>query len=538
MNGELILINGDFYTQDPACPQATAVAIRGGRYLAVDDDDHVLVHSWRGVPVIDLEGRKVLPGFTDAHIHLLGWALSRRQMSLVGVTSLADLQQRLAEQVVTTSPGRWIVGQGWNETEWPEARVPTRSDLDGVSPDHPVLLWRTDLHMAVVNSCALERAGLTVDTPDPTGGVVGRDAQGELNGVLCDTAVSLVTSAIPTPTEDEALGALREGFCELHRLGLTGVHAFPGVGGASGPLGFRVYQRLEVAGELSTRVWMLLPGENLDEAIALGLRTGMGSDMLRVGHLKFFADGSQGARTAWMSEPYEDAPGCGLPIVPAEELAEATRRADRAGLAVAIHAIGDQANHALIRALEPVLKDRRGAETVLPAAPHRIEHAQMLRTEDVLHMARLGLVGSVQPIHATDDIPMIERSVGVRSRLAYPFSDMQRAGVTLAFGSDGPVADINPFYGVHAAVTRQRRDGTPAGGWYPAQRLSVAEAVRGYTFGPAIASGRRADLGSIAPGKLADLIVLDRDIFAIPPEEIAETQVVMTVVGGDVVYRR
>ena len=538
MNGELILINGDFITQDPAYPRATAVAIRGGRFLAVDDDDHVLLHSWRGVPVIDLKGRKVLPGLTDSHIHLLGWALSRRQLNLAEAGSLAALQQLLSERAAATTAGRWVIGQRWNETEWPDPRVPTRFDLDAVSPDHPVLLWRTDLHMAVANSRALARAGITAEIADPAGGLIRRNEHGEPNGVVCDTAVGLLTAVIPTPTEDESLAVLRDGLGELHRLGITGVHAFPGVAGTSGAMSFRALQRLEAAGELTARVWMLLPGENLGDAIDLGLRTGMGSEMLRVGHLKFFADGSQGARTAWVSEPYEDVPGCGFPIVPPEDLAEAARRADRAGLAVAIHAIGDRANHELIKALEPVLRSRPEAETTLPAAPHRIEHAQMVQTEDVLRMGRLGLVGSVQPIHVTDDYPMAERSVGGRAGMLYPFSDMQRAGVTLSFGSDGPVADINPFFGIHAAVTRQRRDGTPAGGWFAVQCLSVNAALRGYTFGPAIASGRRADLGSIAPGKLADLVVLDRDILAIRAEEIPDIKVVMTVVGGDVVYRR
>jgi len=536
MSGELILVNGDFYTQDPSYPRATAVAIRGGRFVAVDYNDRVLAHSWRGVPVIDLEGRKVLPGLTDAHIHLLEWALSRRQLSLNDATSLADVQGRLVEQAGRTSARQWIVGHGWNETEWPQSRVPTRSELDLVSGDHPVLLWRADGHMAVANSCALAQAGVTANTVDPSGGIIGRGEHGQPNGVLRDAAVHLVASHIPVPGEEEMLGALREGLGELRRLGITGVHAFPD--GAGSQRSFRAYQRLEASRELTARVWMLLPGERLDEAIALGLRTGTGSDMLRVGHVKFFADGSQGARTAWMSEPYEDVPGNGLSLVPPEVLAEAARRADRAGLAVAIHAIGDQANHALLEALEPVLTDRRGAETSVPLAPHRIEHAQMLQPDDVLRLARLGLLASVQPIHLTDDIPMVERSVGARGRLAYPFHDMARAGVTLAFGSDGPVADINPFFGIHAAVTRQRRDGNPPGGWYPAQRITLVEAVRGYTFGPAIASGRRAELGSIAPGKLADLVVLDRDIFEIRPEEISETQVIMTVVRGDVVYRR
>lgn len=537
MNGELILINGDFVTQDPAYPRATAVAIRGGRYLAVDDDDHVLLHSWRGVPVIDLEGRKVLPGLTDSHIHLLGWALSRRQLSLVDAGSLTELKQRLSERVAASPLGRWVVGQRWNETEWPDARVPTRFDLDAVSPENPVLLWRTDLHMAVANSRALDRAGITAETVDPVGGLIRRCDHGEPDGVLLDTAVGLVTAVIPAPTEEESLAALRDGLGELHRLGLTGVHAFPGVAGVSGALGFRAFQRLEAAGELTARVWMLLPGENLDDAIDLGLRTGMGSEMLRVGHLKFFADGSQGARSAWVSEPYEDVPGCGFPVVPPEDLGDAARRADQSGLAVAIHAIGDRANHELIQALEPVFKGRAEAETTLPTAPHRIEHAQMLQTEDVLRMGRLGLVGSVQPIHVTDDFLMAERSVGERAGMLYRFSDIQRAGVTLSFGSDGPVADINPFFGIHAAATRQRRDGRPAGGWFPTQRLSVADALRGYTFGPAIASGLRAELGSITPGKLADLVVVDRDILAIPAEDIPDTRVLMTIVGGDVVYR-
>jgi hypothetical protein len=277
---------------------------------------------------------------------------------------------------------------------------------------------------------------------------------------------------------------------------------------------------------------MGIPGERLEEAIALGLRTGFGDDYLRVGHVKFFADGGQGARTAWMLEPYLDAAGCGMPLTPPEDVAEAVRRADRAGLAVAVHAIGDRANRELITVFE------QHATGNTRHVPHRIEHVQMIRPDDVARLARLGIVASVQPIHVTDDIPMMEKSVGPRGRFAYPFRDMLDAGVTLALGSDCPVADPNPLWGIHAAVTRQGRDGTPPGGWYPQQRLTVAQAVRGFSMGPALVSGREAHLGSITPGKLADLVVLDRDIFAVEPMEIAQAQVMVTVFDGRVVYER
>jgi len=345
-----------------------------------------------------------------------------------------------------------------------------------------------------------------------------------------------VANVIPPPTEKETVEAMREGFVILHRLGLTGVHDYRIMGGADGPPAFRAYQRLQAAGELALRLWMHIPGERLDEAIALGLRTGLGGDYLRVGHVKLFSDGGQGARTAWMLEPYEDTGDCGMPLTPMDEIAKAVHKADRAGLAVAIHAIGDRANRELITVFENLTQH---TSHFTHHVPHRIEHVQMIRPDDVARLGQLDVVASVQPIHAPDDIPMIEKSVGPRGRFAYPFRDMLEAGVTMAFGSDCPVANPNPMFGIHAAVTRQQRDGEPQGGWYPRQRLTVAEAVWGYTMGAALVAGRAAELGSITPGKLADLIVLDRDIFAleqIAPMEIAEIQAVMTIFDGRVVY--
>jgi predicted amidohydrolase YtcJ len=538
---ELYLVNGDFHTQDPSTPCATAVAIRDGRFLAVGNDDEIR-HLTRfplsagrrsEAPTIDLEGRRVLPGLTDAHFHLYDWALGLGRLPMADARSLEDLCERLALQVRETPPGSWMLGQGWNETRWPVARIPTRSDLDNAAPDHPVLLWRSDVHLAVANTLALKEAGITANTSDPPDGIIDRDRAGQPTGVLRELAINLVSGVVPPPSDDETVACIREGILRLHRLGLTGLHDFRIMGGADGPPAFRAYQRLREAGELALRLWMLLPGELLDQAITLGLRSGMGDPYLRIGHVKLFSDGAQGPRTAWMLDAFLDADHCGIPLMPIDEMAEAVRRADRAGLAVAVHAIGDRANREVLAVLEKCAK-RKDRQSVR----HRVEHVQNIRPKDVARLGRLGVVASVQPIHAIDDIPMVEQSVGDRARFAYPFREILDAGATLALGSDCPVADPNPLWGIHAAVTRQRRDGTPEGGWYPAQRLTVGEAVWGFTMGPALACGLQAEYGSITPGKRADLVVLDRDILRIEPMEIADAQVEMTVLGGRVVYRR
>lgn len=532
----LILYNGKLHTQDPRFPQATALAIRGERIFAVGSDSEIRPLSRPGTRQIDLGGRRVLPGLVDAHFHFHDWSLSRRQLALAGTNSLAEMLARLSSRAQGTPPGRWILGQGWNETRWAEPHSPIKSDLDASAPHHPVILWRSDLHLAVANSLALGQAGITRNTPDPPDGVIDRDPSGEPTGVLRELAINLVREAIPPPSEAETLAAMRDGIPVLHSLGLTGLHDFRIMGGAEGPPAFRAYQRLQADNQLNLRLWMNIPGERLDEAIALGLRTGFGDDHLRVGHVKFFSDGSQGARTAWMLDPYVDNGQFGMPLTPMEAIAESVRKADQAGLGVAIHAIGDRANRELLDVFEEVLGGERESQSALPAAPHRIEHVQNIRPADIRRLARLKITASIQPIHATDDMPMIEASVGERSRWAYAFRDMLDAGVKLAMGSDCPVADPNPLWGIHAAVTRQQRDGTPAGGWYPRQRLSLAEAVWGYTAGTALVTGQESRFGSLTPGKLADLIVLDRDIFDIDPMQIAQARVVMTIFDGEVVY--
>ncbi|MGD2177730.1 MAG: amidohydrolase [Anaerolineae bacterium] len=529
---DLVLYHAKLHTQDPDTPDATAVAIANRRFLAVGDDPTIQALAGPDTRTVDLGGHVALPGLTDAHFHLYGWVLGRQRLSLVDAGSLQDLRRRVAEAVCDIAAGEWIVGQGWNETRWPAPRMPTRADLDEVAPHHPVILWRSDLHLAVANSRALQEARIGSETEDPPMGRIDRDESGRPTGILRELAINLVKDIIPPPPEEEFVQAMGEGFDVLHRLGLTGVHDHRIMGGADGPPAFHAYQCLQDAGKLSLRVWMDIAGERLDEAIALGLRTGFGDEYLRVGHVKLFADGSQGARTAWMLAPYEDTEDCGMPLTPLEEIANAVAKADRAGLAVAVHAIGDRTNRELISVFQ------QRARRYTRAVPHRIEHVQIIRPVDVERLARLGIAASVQPIHVTDDIPLCDASIGSRGRFAYPFRDMLDAGVTLAFGSDAPVADPNPLWGIHAAVTRQERDGTPEGGWYPQQRLTVAEAVWSFTMGPAIVSGREATLGSITPGKLADLVVLDRDIFAIEPMGIHRAQAVMTVFDGQVVYEQ
>lgn len=531
---DLILCNGRLTTQHPDFPNATALAMRDGHILAVGDDDEIRSLAQTHTHQIDVGGRRVVPGLTDSHFHFYDWALGRRGLSLTDAASLADVRERVRQVARKALPGEWILGQGWNQDGWPQPRLPHRSDLDDLTPHNPTILWRTDLHLAWVNSQALQIAGITADTLDPTMGVIDRNESGQPTGILRELAINLVRQVIPSPTADETDQAMRGAMADIHRLGLTGVHDMRIMGGDDGPPAFHAWQRLRSERGLRLRVWMMLPSERLNEIVALGLRTGFGDDYLRVGGIKIFSDGAAGPRTAWMLEPFADA-GTGMPLTPMREIAEIISTAHQAGISTATHAIGDRSVRELLDVFSEVLPGQGGDVQLL--APHRIEHVQHSHPDDLKRLAPLGLVASVQPIHATDDMAMMERACGERSRWAYAFRDLLNAGTVLALGSDCPVASPNPFWGIHAAVTRQRRDGKPAAGWYPGQRLTVAEAVWGYTMGPAYASGQSARQGSIVPGKLADLIVLDRDIFAISPEEIPDTQVELTVFDGQVVYR-
>ncbi|MEI2692432.1 MAG: amidohydrolase family protein [Anaerolineae bacterium] len=350
----LILHHGRLWTQDDRWPDATAVALQAGRILAVGSDAEVLALARPHTELIDLAGRRVLPGLTDAHFHFQGWALSRRELPLAGLISRPAVQAALGQAASQAQPGQWITGQGWNELDWPEPRLLTRHDLDAAAPRHPVVLWRSDLHLATANSLALQLAGIDAHTPDPVAGLIDREADGQPSGVLRDRAIDLVDAVLPQPGAVEIAAAMRDAMAEAHRLGLTGIHDFR-IGDASESRGaFEVWQRLHAAGELRLRVWMMIGGELLDEAIRLGVRSGFGDDRLRIGAVKYFADGSLGARTAWMLEPYADG-GLGLPVTSMAELASAIRRGAAAGLPVAIHAIGDRAVRELLDVFSEIL---------------------------------------------------------------------------------------------------------------------------------------------------------------------------------------
>ncbi|MGD8405535.1 MAG: amidohydrolase [Anaerolineales bacterium] len=531
---DLILYNGKLHTQDLEVPQANAIALRDGRILAVGDDTDIRALATSETKVVDLEGRRVLPGLTDSHIHFYEWALLLQGLTLEDAASLDEVLERVKESATKAKPGTWIVGQGWNQDRWPDPKLPTRLDLDKVAPNHPTILWRTDLHLAWVNSAALKAAGITAATPDPDMGVIERDGSGQPTGILRELAINLVRDVMPPHIDAQTDEAMRRAMSKVHRLGLTSVHDFRIMGGEDGPPALRAWQRLRAANELNLRAWVLIPGELLNEAITLGLQTGFGDDFLRIGPAKFFSDGATGPRTAWMLESFDDA-GTGLPLTPMSQMAEAISKAHKAGISTAIHAIGDRAIRELLDVYtEVIVAQETGTK---PRIPHRIEHVQHSHPEDLKRLGPLGLIASVQPLHLTDDMQMVDKACGSRARWAYAFRDLLDAGTVLALGSDCPVASPNPFWGIHAAVTRQTREGKPEGGWYPSQKLSVAEAVWGYTMGAAIATGQETVQGSLTPGKLADLIVLNQDIFEIPPEQLHATKVVMTVFDGRIVYQ-
>ncbi len=540
MTPERILLNGRIRTLDPARPSARAVAMAAGRILAVGDSGDLASLAGPDTETLDLEGRLVLPGFTDSHFHYYDWSMGRKQLNLADAASFQECLDRVAEAARHLPEGAWILGQGWNESDWEDARMPTRHDLDHAAPNHPVALWRCDLHLATVNSPALDKAGIDGNTPDPPDGVIARDASGRPTGILRELAPNLIKAVIHAAGDPGVYEAMVDGIPELHTYGVTGIFDVRLMGGVEGPPAFRTWQRIRDEGRLDLRCWVSLPGERLEEAEALGLRTGLGDERLRIGHLKYFMDGGMGARTAWMIDPYLDG-GVGMPLCAPDFLQDRIVRADRAGLAVMVHAIGERANREVVSVFEAVQRARvleGNGPTTTPPVPHRVEHIQMIRPEDLERMARLPVVGCVQPHNMILDIHMIERSVGERGRWTYAYRSMLDAGIPLLLSSDAPVCDPRPLVGIHAAVTRQRRDGSPAGGWYPQERITVEEAVRGYTLAAAEANGAGGELGSVTPGKRADLVVLDRDIFAVDPTEIAGTNVDMTLFDGRVVHRR
>ena len=526
----LILLNGHVQTMDDRQPVVSAIAIDGDAIVAAGGDADILALANRQDIVQDLKGRTVWPGLTDAHIHVENYALALQFVDCETDTR-AECLQRVAEKAARLPAGQWLRGHGWNQNNWPEG-FGSAADLDADAPDQPVYLTAKSLHAAWANSAALRLAGVTDGTPDPGGGKIMRDAAGKATGILLESAVALVEEIIPAPSVEQVAADILTAQTVLWQMGLTGLHDYDQA------RCFAALQSLDRDERLRLRVVKGIPFELLPQAVALGLQRGFGSRYLRIGSVKLFADGALGPQTAAMLRPYEGEPeNTGFLLLDSEQVFEAGQQAAQAGLSLAIHAIGDRANHEVLNGYAQLRQYEQ--QHHLPHLRHRIEHVQILHPDDYARLAQLDVIASVQPIHATSDMLMADRYLGSRSAGAYAYNTLLKAGTALAFGSDAPVEQPNPFLGLHAAVTRMRPNGQPGpSGWYPEQRLSLMDALRGFTTGPAFAALQEKRLGRIAAGCFADLIVLEVDPFSLPPEDLYRVQPVATMVGGEWVWEK
>lgn len=515
-----ILHNAKIYTGNTQNPFAETLAIVNGRVVGLDR----AATAWQQIPNVrieDMHGACIIPGITDAHIHLMWYARSLRELDLRDLSRTATLDA-VAKRARTLPEGTWVTGRGWDQNIWRDSSFPTAAELDRAAPDHPVALIAKNAHALVANSVAMAVAGVAAHTPDPAHGKIARDERGQPTGVFFEEASGLISRIRPGEDFSTLVDLLDEAQWHLLKQGITGVHD------VDGSPAFAAEQELRRQGRQRVRIVKYIRLEALEAALELGLRSGYGDDMLHFGGLKLFADGALGARTAALFAPYEEEPdNVGLLTLEPERLHEIARTAASGGLAMAIHAIGDRANHIVLDALE-------AARELNPTLRHRIEHVQMITEEDQHRLARNGVVASMQPTHAIHDMEMSERYWGQRSRLAYAWRSVREAGAVLAFGSDAPIEIFDPFLGMYAAVTRRSEgDGAPGPeGWYPEQRLSLNQALDAFTAGAAYAAGLEDRLGRLLPGYNADLIVLDRDIFVLPPEALLETRVERAMVGG------
>jgi predicted amidohydrolase YtcJ len=531
-----LLYNANIHTLDAKYPSASAILIAGRRIIAVGEKDALESLAPGKVEKQDMGGKTILPGLTDAHLHIQHYALFLGKIDCETKTK-DECLCRVAERVKKAKPGEWILGHGWNHNEWlpsPSRRgvggavceLPTAKELDELAPNNPVYLTAKSLHAAWANTSALTLAKITDDTPNPKDGVIQRDRAGHATGALLESAMMLVDEFVPEPSVAEIASAIEIAQPILWKMGLTGIHDFDRRDS------FMALQQLHAQGKLKLRVNKNIPADSLDHAFELGLSTGFGDDWLWVGSVKTFMDGALGPHTAAMFQPYLNEPeNRGILNMDGEELFEHCRKAADAGLSMTVHAIGDRANHEVLNAYQQLRAYEK--DKGLPHLRHRIEHVQVLHPDDVPRFAQLNIIASMQPIHAPSDMSSADRLWGDRSALAYAWRTQLNYGAHLAFGSDAPVESPNPFLGLHAAVTRRRADGTPSDGWYPEQKLTLAEALSAYTVGAAYAANVEHRLGKLSEGYLADLIALDQDIFSMYPDDLLTMSTSATMINGE-----
>jgi hypothetical protein len=528
----VVYLHGRIYTNDPENPWAEAMAIRNGKIRCVGKLDYIFLECGGNDPsaeVVQLKGKFVMPGFNDAHVHLGNAGADMLSVRLNGVTSIEELQKRVAAAVAQHKPGEWITGSGWDHTLWAEKKFPNKQDLDAVAPKNPVFLTHVSGHVAVVNSLALRHGEIDKETPNPPGGMIERDTNGDATGMLEeDSAMSLVSERIPDLKTDQRRRGILMVLSDAAKYGVTSAQDF------SEWADFLVYSQLKDEGKLTLRIteWLpfLLPMDQLQNMRAEG---GTTDPWLRTGALKAFTDGALGSRTAAMLAPYSDDPSTsGILTNDPEKLRAMAIERDRAGFQLNFHAIGDRANRVALDVFEAVAKangprDRRD----------RIEHAQVLAPEDLPRFAQLKVIASMQPSHETTDMRWAEQRIGPeRAKGAYAWASLLKSGAHLAFGTDYDVEPLNPMRGLYACVTRELPEGGPAGGWESQEKISLEDCIRAYTSGSAYAQFEEGKKGELKAGEYADFIILSADLTKIPPKEYTKTTVLRTVVGGRTVY--
>ena len=543
---DIIYIHANIYTGTTGSSsfhevqRAHAMALRGDRVLAVGDEPDILKLKGPDTRVVDLNGHFVMPGFNDAHIHLTEVGFKKLTVDLSGVRSLEEFRDRIRKRVETAEPTEWILGSGWDETLWQGKELPTRWDIDEVTSDHPVYLDRTDGHVAVANTLALKLARVTLASKDPEGGEIGRDISGQPNGILRETARDFVSAVIPAPTPDQRRQALEAALQDIASAGITSVQDNSDAENGDAYWGdFQILEQLEREGKLTARVSEWLPFSAPIETLKARRAAHSQSDlMLRTGMLKAFLDGSLGSHTAAMLQPYSDDPNnSGIPRYRQVQLNQMTRERLDAGFQLGFHAIGDRAVEMALDAFAEAEKAAAANVSAPRGADHRlrIEHVQVTNPSQVARFRELKVIASMQPSHLLTDMHWVNARLGpVRAQHAYTWADFTNHGVTLAFGSDDPFGPLSPLLGLYAATTRKSEDGKME--FHPEQRLTIEQALAAYTTGSAFAEFAEKQKGTLAPGMLADFVVLDRDLTAVTPEKILGTRVLQTVVGGKTVF--